>query len=78
MPSTRTIVPMSRHIETLRFPATVRVEPSETNGLQQPSVILGFGVTTVNAARVGGMIGRLDDDTIAKLKVALRAYLHLD
>ena len=75
--NTRTVVPVTTNLAALRFPATVRVEPTASNGLTEPSVLLAFAVTTLDRARVGGKRGTLDDASIAALKDALRKFLQL-
>lgn len=75
--NTRTVIPVSTKLANLRFPATVRVDPSASNGLHEPSVLLVFAVTTLDKAKVGGKQGTLDEAAIAALKDALRAFLQL-
>ncbi len=76
--TTRTIIPVTRNLHALRFPGTVRVEPSKSNGLSEPSVLLGFAITTLDKAKVGGKLGTLDRTSIVRLKRALQRFLQLE
>ena len=76
--NTRTIVPVTGNLRALRFPCTVRVAPSATNGLREPSVLLGFAITTLDKTKVGGTLGVLDAPSIDALKRALRRFLQLE
>ena len=49
----------------------VTIEASETNGLRARSQIMADKPVTVRRARIGRSIGRLDDNDIARLNVAL-------
>jgi mRNA-degrading endonuclease toxin of MazEF toxin-antitoxin module len=54
---TLTIVPLTSNLEALRFPRTVRVEPSAKNGLALPSVMLVFQVRAIDRSRIRQTIG---------------------
>ncbi len=49
----------------------ITVEPSPTNGLEQPSQIMADKLLTVPRARLGRVIGRLDDETLLRLNRTL-------
>ena len=53
----------------------VRVEPSAENGLRKVSEIMIDTPHTVARERVGGAIGRLDDDTLLAVNRALAVFL---
>ena len=55
----------------------VRVEPSEENGLRQPSRLMVDKISTIPRARVGRRVGRLTDDDMKKLSHALVVFLGL-
>ncbi len=55
----------------------VTVDPSERNGLRARSQIMADKPVTVRRARVGRLIGRLDDSDVARLNAALAFVMGL-
>ena len=55
----------------------LRIEPSETNGLREPSSIMVDKVTTVSRDKLGKRIGRLADEDVVRLNRALMLFLGL-
>jgi mRNA interferase MazF len=55
----------------------LKVEPTDENGLQQPSRLMVDKITTISRARVGRLIGRLADDEMTKLSHAIIVFLGL-
>ena len=53
------------------------IEPSETNGLAQPSRIMVDKITTVSREKLGQRIGRLADEDLVRLSRALLLFLGL-
>jgi mRNA interferase MazF len=53
------------------------VQPSERNGLRASYRLMMDMVTTVPKTKVGARIGRLDDDDILRLNVAILVFLGL-
>jgi mRNA interferase MazF len=53
----------------------ITVDPSPENGLQRISQIQLDKVTTVARARVGGVIGRLDDATMLKVNRSVAVFI---
>ena len=53
------------------------IEPSEPNGLREPSRLMVDKVTTVPRAKLGARIGRLADPDILRLNRALALFLGL-
>lgn len=51
------------------------VEPSERNGLREPSRLMVDKITTVPRARLGQRLGRLDDADMARLNCAVVVFL---
>jgi mRNA interferase MazF len=51
------------------------VEPSERNGLREPSRLMVDKITTVPKARLGRRLGRLDDKDMARLNRAALVFL---
>jgi mRNA-degrading endonuclease toxin of MazEF toxin-antitoxin module len=55
------IVPLTSRLDTLRFPAAIRIDPTPENGLATASVALTFQLGACDRRRIGQQIGRLDD-----------------
>lgn len=53
----------------------ITVDPSPANGLQRVSQIQVDKILTVARARVGGVIGRLDDATLLKVNRSLAVFV---
>lgn len=53
------------------------VEPSERNGLNEPSRLMVDKIATVRKAKLGSHIGRLDDEDIVRLNRAVLVFLGL-
>jgi mRNA interferase MazF len=58
---------------TFRIP----VQPSPLNGLEKPSQLMADKVTTVPKAKLGRMIGRLDQNDLQQLGQAVLVFLGL-
>jgi mRNA interferase MazF len=53
------------------------VEPNERNGLHAACRLMVDKITTVPKSKVGGRIGRLDDEDILRLNQAILVFLGL-
>jgi len=71
------IVPLTGQLDALRFPYTIRVEPSDVNGLTQPSVLLVFQLRAIDRRRILGTIGRLEQEYLDQLDNEMRRMLSL-
>ena len=58
-------------------PVHVRIDPTPTNGLTRASYALCEQLMTVSLARLDGLIGEVDPDTMEQVSVALRRMLSL-
>lgn len=75
---TTVVVPVTKNLLALtKYPHAVRVEPSSTNGISVPSVLLAFQIATIDNRMIIRRIGSLDESSLAQLSVALRALLRL-
>ncbi|MHC5598381.1 MAG: type II toxin-antitoxin system PemK/MazF family toxin [Nostoc sp.] len=54
------IVPVTSSLGALRFPFTVRIEPSEQNGLTLPFVAMVFQMRAIDRKRIIQKIGELE------------------
>ncbi len=55
----------------------IRVEPDGTNGLRAPTRFMADKVTTVERARLGKRVGRLDPSDLKRLASAIFVFLGL-
>jgi mRNA interferase MazF len=55
----------------------ITIDPSDTNGLKARSQIMADKPVTVRRARIGQAIGRLEDDDLGRLNVALAFVMGL-
>lgn len=55
----------------------ILLEPNARNGLHEHSSIMVDKITTVSKARLGGRIGRLDDEDLVRLNQAVLVFLGL-
>jgi len=55
----------------------IPIEPSERNGLQQPSRLMVDKITTVPKTKVGSRVGSLDDEDVVRLNRAIMVFLGL-
>jgi len=55
----------------------VPVEPAPENGLVQTSWLMVDKITTVSRGRLGRRVGRLDDETMRRLRDAIVVFLGL-
>ena len=46
------VIPVTSSLSVLRFPFTVRIEPSELNGLTLPSVAISANVILLSAVQI--------------------------
>jgi mRNA interferase MazF len=53
------------------------LQPSHENGLRRPSRLMVDKISTIPRTRVGDRVGRLSDDEMARLSLALITFLGL-
>lgn len=61
------IVPVTSSLNALRFPFTVKLEPSQTNGLNLLSVAMVFQMRAIDRKRILKKIGSLEPEYLAKV-----------
>lgn len=71
------VAPLTSQLSALRFPHTLRVEPSPENGLSMPSVILLFQLQVVDKRRVLRVVGKLEEQYVEQFNSELRQMLKL-
>jgi mRNA interferase MazF len=55
----------------------VTIEPTEKNGLRAPSQVMADKPVTIRRQRIGQRVGRLDEQDIARVNVALAFVMGL-
>ena len=53
------------------------VEPSERNGLRQPSRLMADKITTVAKTKLGSRLGQMEDEDLVRLNRAIVVFLGL-
>lgn len=74
---TTMIIPMTSNLGALRYPHTLRIDPSLQNGLTMPSVLLVFQLRAIDKSRLGDRIGRLEQHHLQQLETEMRHLLAL-
>lgn len=71
------VIPCTSKLNALRFPHTVRVEPSDQNGLTMPTVLLVFQLRAIDRQRILQKIGRLEPNYLGQVNNELQSLLGL-
>jgi mRNA interferase MazF len=61
------VAPVTSNLAALRFPFSVRVEPSPENGLTMPSVVMVFQMRAIDKARIIRRIGQVSQADMASI-----------
>lgn len=61
------VAPITSNLKALRFKFSVRIEPSDENGLDLPSVVMIFQMRTIDKSRIIQTIGKLSVDDLEKV-----------
>lgn len=71
------VVPFTGQLSASRFPFTVLVDPSNENGLAQPSVLLVFQLRAIDRKRMRSRIGHLEQGYLEQLETEIKRLLDL-
>ncbi|MCX6091054.1 MAG: type II toxin-antitoxin system PemK/MazF family toxin [Candidatus Atribacteria bacterium] len=74
---TTMIVPLTSHLNAVRFPHTIYIDPSYQNGLSKPSVLLVFQLRAIDKTRLDMKIGQLELHYLQQLDIEMRSLLGL-
>lgn len=69
------VAPVTSNLAALRFAFAIRIEPSSTNGLTTPSVIMIFQMRAIDKARIVRKIGHLELTDLARVDAEIRNML---
>ncbi len=61
------IAPVTSNMKALRFPFTVKVEPSPGNGLTSASVVMVFQMRAIDKERILRKIGEMSESDMARI-----------
>jgi mRNA interferase MazF len=61
------VIPVTSSLGALRFPFVVKIEPSEQNGLNLPSVAMIFQMRAIDRKRIIQKIGELEPQYLAQV-----------
>ena len=65
------VIPVTGSLRNLRYPATVRIPPSDANGLLVESVALVYQARAIDRQRIGNRIGVVEPAVVAQIREAL-------
>jgi mRNA-degrading endonuclease toxin of MazEF toxin-antitoxin module len=69
------VIPFTSKLNALRYPHTLRIDPSPQNGLTNPSVLLFLQLRVIDKFRITGNIGRLEQHYMQQVDNELRNLL---
>jgi len=72
------IIPFTSNMTALRFPYTLKIEPSKENGLSFPSILLIFQIRAIDSKRLVRRLGILEDSYKEQVRNNLKKILNLD
>jgi len=61
------VVPLTSALGAMRFPFSIKIEPSELNGLTLPSVAMVFQMRAIDRKRLIRKIGELEQEYLAQI-----------
>lgn len=70
-------IPCTTNMRALRFPHTVSIAASRTNGLEQDSIALVLQIRAIDKKRLKKKIGMLEKPLLQKVERELRKLLKL-
>jgi mRNA interferase MazF len=71
------IIPCTSNIQALRFPFTVRIEPTRRNGLDSDTIALLFQIRAIDKVRLKKRIGFLEVKTMREVDKTLKILFGL-
>ncbi len=71
------IVPFTSKLKSLRHPHSIRVEPSASNGLTVPSVLLVHQLRALDRGRIVQTLGVLEREYLRQLDAEIRNLLDI-
>lgn len=72
---TQLVIPMTSNLAALRYPSTVKIEPSSQNGLSTVSVALCFQLRAIDKKRILSTAGTLDANDLSRIMAEVKRLL---
>ena len=69
------VAPVTSSLAALRFAFSVRVEPSNENGVTTPSVVMVFQIRAIDKARIVRRIGLMSKEDMARIDAEIARML---
>ena len=61
------VTPVTSNLNAGRFPFSVQIEPSKSNGLSVPSIVMVFQMRAIDKGRIVKKIGLLSSSDVARI-----------
>lgn len=71
------IIPFTSNMKALRFPHTLEIHPTASNGLNAISVALIFQIRAIDKKRLQRKVGALSSDLVEQIDTMIRHMLSL-
>lgn len=71
------IIPFTSNMSALRFPHTLEIHPTASNGLNAISVALVFQIRAIDKKRLQRKVGALSSDLVEQIDTMIRHMLSL-
>jgi len=72
-----TVIPLTSNLEASRFPYTLKIKKTYSNGLRTDSIALIFQIRSLSYKRFIKRIGYIDALSMKRMKALLKDYLGL-
>ncbi len=69
------IIPFTSNLHALKYPHTIEVRPSESNGLKTDSVALAFQLRAIDKKRIKDKPGSLKNEKVIKIDKMIKEML---
>jgi|SRR3989338_1194715 len=71
------VIPCTSNFEALRFPFTLRIEPSRKNGFRITSIALVLQLRAIDKKRLQKRVGRIDNPVLKEIDAIIRNLLSI-
>jgi len=71
------IIPFTSKLGVQHYPHSLLIQPSSTNGLSVPSVLMVFQLRAIDKRRVLAVLGHLEDEALERVNAELIGMLGL-
>jgi len=71
------VIPFTSNLHALKYPHTIQVSPSGTNGLKTDSAALVFQLRAIDKRRIKGKLGTLENEEISEVDKMIKEMLFI-